>query len=83
MQTDEEIIKILPKGLITIPKKFRDSLNLKENKLLRLKEEKGRLIVEPVRTLSIPVRRYTAKEIKEFIEFDKEEARELKRKKII
>lgn len=83
MQTDEEIIKILPKGLITIPKKFRESLNLTENKLLRLKEEKGRLIVEPVRTLSIPVRRYTTKEIKEFIEFDKEEARELKRKKII
>jgi len=79
----EEIIKILPKGIMTIPKKFRESLGFAENGLARVKEEKGRLILEPVRTLPYPVRRYTDEEIEEFIALDKSESEELRKKKLL
>lgn len=47
-QIQEEIIKILPKGIMTIPKKFREKLGFGENSWVRVKEEKGRLILERV-----------------------------------
>lgn len=79
----EEIIKIQPKGLITIPKKMRQRLGFEENGLVRVKEDKGRLIMEPVRTLPYPVRGYTGQDIKEFIKLDTEESRLLKKKGLI
>lgn len=82
-QPVEEIIKIQPKGLITIPKKLREDLGLTENSLARLTKERGRLVIEPVRTLPYPVRSYTDEEIEEFIAFDEEQGRELRRLKII
>lgn len=85
MQTQArgEIVRILPKGIMTIPKKFRETLGLVENGLARIKTEKGRLIVEPVRILPYPVRTYTNEEIKEFIAQDKQETKELKQKKLL
>ncbi len=79
----EEIVKIQPKGLITIPKKLREQLGFEENSLVRMKEEKGKLIVESVRALSYPVRSYTENEVKEFIELDKKETSELRKKGLI
>ena len=83
ISSNEEIIKILPKGLITIPKKLREALGLTENKLARIKKEEGRLIIEPVSTLFYPVRTYTEREIDGFFKMDKEETRDLKSKKIL
>ena len=79
----EELVKLQPKGLVTIPKKFRVALGFEEQGIIRIKKEKGRLIMEPVRTLSYSVRSYTAKEIKEFIDLDDLETKELKKKKLI
>ncbi len=79
----EEIVRLQQKGLITIPKKMRDELNIDENDFLRLKKEKGKIIIEPVRTLPYPIRSYSAKEIDEFIAFDKEETKTLRKKKLI
>lgn len=73
-----ELVKLQPKGLITIPKKIRQSLGFEENGIVRLTSDKGRLIIEPVRMLSYPVRSYTNSEVKEFVEFDKEETKKLK-----
>lgn len=78
--TQDEIVKIQSKGLITIPKKIRENLGLDETSLLRVREEKGRIVVEPLRTLPYPIRRYTGDEIKNFIEFDKHETKLLRRK---
>lgn len=76
----EEIIKIQPKGLITIPKRFRQELGFEENGLVRVKGEKGRLIMESVRVLPFPVRSYSKDEIQEFFELDKKETKALKKK---
>ena len=76
----EEIVKFQPKGLLTIPKKFRQKLGFGEKSLARIKIEKGKLTIEPIRTLSYPVRTYTEMEVQEFLALDKEETRELKKK---
>lgn len=78
----QDIIKIQPKGVITIPKKFREELGLDEKSLARITKEKGRLILEPVQTLDYPVRSYTKKEIDEFIRFDKQLTKGLRKKKL-
>lgn len=75
----EEIVRIQPKGLITIPKYLRVKLGFDLSKLARIKSEKGRLIIEPVRTISYPVRSYSDKELKEFLEEDEKEAKELRK----
>lgn len=79
----EEIIKIQPKGLLTIPKSLRVKLGFVENSLVRVKEEKGRLIMEAVRTLPYPVRSYTDDEIKGFLKLDEKQSKELKKKGLI
>lgn len=81
-QTIDEIIKIQAKGVLTIPKTLRENF-MEDNSLVRIKKEKGRLIIEPVRTLPYPVRSYTDNEIEEFIALDKEESKQLKRKGLL
>lgn len=78
----EEVVKIQPKGLLTIPIRFREDL-FRDNPLARIKKEKGRLVIEPVRTLPYPVRGYSRKDIQEFLAFDKLQTKELKRKKLL
>lgn len=77
MQVIQEIVKVQNKGLITIPKIFREEIGLRKNDLIRVKKEKGRLILEPVRTLPYPVRTYSDSEIKEFLELDAKETQKL------
>lgn len=79
----EEIVKMQPKGLLTIPKRFREELGFEEDGLVRVKQEKGRIVLEPVRILDYPVRSYTKEEIDEFLAFDKKESKELKKKGLI
>lgn len=79
----DEIIKLQPRGLLTIPKKFRQSLGLEENTLIRIKKDKWRLIIEPVRTLSYPVRSYTNEDLRQFFELDAEETKKLKKKSLL
>ncbi len=79
----DEIVKILPKGLMTIPKKFRRELGFEENGLARVKKERGRLIIEPIFTLPYRVRSYNDQEINEFIDLDRKENKELRKKKLL
>ncbi|MEA3354887.1 MAG: AbrB/MazE/SpoVT family DNA-binding domain-containing protein [Patescibacteria group bacterium] len=66
----QDFAKLQSKGLITIPKKFRQSLKFQENQLLKLRQDKGRLIIEPVRILPYPVRSYSKQNINQFIKLD-------------
>lgn len=79
----EEIIRLQPKGLLTIPKKLRQELGFEENGLARVRKKGRSLVIEPVRTLPYPVRSYTNKEIEEFLALDKEEAQKLKKKGLL
>lgn len=79
----EDIIKIQAKGLITIPKKMRDTIGVVERSLVRLRADQGKITIEPVRTLPYPVRSYTDEEIDEFFALDEAEGKELRRQGII
>ena len=81
--TYEEIVKIQPRGVLTIPSKFRKQLSIGQNDLFKIKEVKGALVLEPVRTLDYPVRSYTDNEIDEFIKLDQEESKRLKAKNLL
>ena len=82
-QVQDEIIKLQPRGLLTIPKKFRKSLGLEENSLLRIRKDQWRLVIEPVRTISYSVRSYTDKDLSDFFEFDEEQTKSLKKKNLL
>ncbi len=67
----EEWVNILTKGLVTIPKKMRDSLGLKEGDVARVKIEDNRIIIEPRSNKGFEeFRQYTKKQIEEFIRED-------------
>jgi AbrB family looped-hinge helix DNA binding protein len=76
--TLEDIIKMQPKGLVTIPKKIREMVGIAENDLVRVRTDRGRLALEPIRMLPYPVRSYTDRELKEFVDLDAKESLLLK-----
>ncbi|AKM79600.1 MAG: hypothetical protein UX85_C0001G0241 [Candidatus Beckwithbacteria bacterium GW2011_GWB1_47_15] len=80
-QSLETIVKLQPKGLMTVPKAIRAKYGLEENGLIRIKEDKGRIYLEPVRTLPYPVRSYTDEELKDFFDFDDQLQKGTKSKK--
>lgn len=40
-------IKLQQRGLLTLPKKLRDSLGLEEGQILSVKSESGKIVLEP------------------------------------
>lgn len=67
------LVKILPKGQITIPVKFRRQLGVEEQSYLRVALEEGRLVIKPVKSNweEKYIRKYSEDEIEEFLEADK------------
>lgn len=80
---DQQIVKIQTRGVITIPKKFRKIFGLRSDKYVRIRLEKGRLIIEPIKIVSYSPRQYTKEEIKEFLALDEKETKTLKNKGIL
>ena len=79
----EDIIMSQPKGVITIPKKIRDSVGVVERGLLRIRADGGKITIEPIRTLPYPIRSYTDAEIDEFFALDDAETKKLRRRGIL
>lgn len=44
---EEEWVNILAKGMITIPKPFRQELGIREGEVVRIKKVGRRLVIEP------------------------------------
>ena len=61
-------VKILTKGMITIPKSFREELELKEGEVARIKKIGRRLVIEPREVADYEV--YGDKELKEMLKED-------------
>jgi len=64
-----EWIRILSKGMITIPKAFRDGLGIKEGEIARIKKIGRRLVIEPREIADYEV--YSDDELKTMFEEDK------------
>lgn len=48
-------IKLQQRGLLTLPKKIRDSLSLKDGQILRIEQSGTKIILEPQTSSSIDV----------------------------
>lgn len=81
-QIVQEIIKVQPRGIITIPRKFRDT-DFDENSFVRIRKEKRTLIIEPVQVIGYSARSYTDQEVNDFFLLDDRETKELKQKGIL
>lgn len=79
----EKYVKVQPKGLITIPKKIRDEMGIVEEAIVKIKRVGRKITIEPVKTISYPVRTYTKEEFKEFLAFDAIQTKELKKKGLL
>lgn len=79
----DAIVKFQSKGLLTIPKRLRNAAGFEENGFARIKLEKRRLVIEPVRTLPYPVRSYTDAELQSFLDLDNKESKELRAKDLL
>ncbi len=65
---DETWIKILPKGLITIPKKIREKLGLKEGDVAQVKISDNTIVIIPRE--SVEYRLYTKEEMEQWVKDD-------------
>ncbi len=68
--TNQEWLKVLGKGMITIPKQWRDELGLEEGDVVKAKKEGNRVVIEPSEGKA-PYRTFSDKEIEEWLEADK------------
>lgn len=66
---EEEWVKILSKGLMTIPKSFREALGLKKGEVAKVKKIGRRLIIEPRDVADYEV--YSDPELKSMLKEDR------------
>src|SRR3712207_1059387 len=67
----EEWLKVLGKGMVTIPKKWRDEMGIEDGDVVKAKRQGNTVVIEPQREPNAPYRVFGADEIKEFLEEDK------------
>ena len=69
----EEWLKVLGKGMITLPKRWRDEMGIENGDVVKAKKEGNTVVIEakPQPEPSAPYRVYSDKEIAEFLEEDK------------
>ena len=65
----EEWVKILGKGMVTIPKKFRDDLGIREGEVARIRKVGNRLVVESRDAATYEI--YSDRELREMMLADK------------
>ena len=67
----EEWLKVLGKGMVTIPKQWREELGLEEGDIVRAKKEGNKVVIESQQADLAPYRIYTKAEINAFLKEDK------------
>ncbi len=70
MRADQTVqvdwLKVLNKGLITIPKKWRENLGIKPGEIIKAEKKDNQIVLKP-RKISAPYRIYSQKELNEFV----------------
>ncbi len=66
----QEWLRILTKGMVTIPKPWREELGLKKGEVILAKKTGNKIIIEG-RKENAPYRIYTQKELQQFLKKDK------------
>ncbi|MBU1032128.1 AbrB/MazE/SpoVT family DNA-binding domain-containing protein [Patescibacteria group bacterium] len=66
----EEYLKILGKGMVTIPKAWRDELGIEEGAVVKAQKLGNRLVIEP-QAGNVPYRVFSGQQIEEWLKEDK------------
>src|SRR5258706_10140475 len=66
----EEWLKVLGKGMVTLPKKWREELHIEPGDIIKAKKEGNKVVIEAVRNRTAPYRVYTDSEIDAFLRED-------------
>lgn len=69
-QSQEEYLRILGKGMVTIPKQWRDELGLEEGQIVKAKISGNRMIIESSQE-SLPYRIFSDEEIEGWLKEDR------------
>ena len=69
----EQWLKVLGKGMVTLPKKWRQELGIENGDIVKAKKEGNRVVIEaqPPAKQTAPYRIYSDAEINQFLEDDK------------
>ncbi len=68
--TQNQWLKVLGKGMITLPKKWREDLGIETGDIVKAKKEGHKLVIETQQSDNAPYRIYTDAEIDEFVKAD-------------
>jgi len=69
VKTEQEWLKVLGKGMITIPKVWRDELGIDEGEVVKAKRVGNQLIIEAAEE-AVPYRVFSDEEIKQWLKDD-------------
>lgn len=69
-QIDQEWLKVLGKGMVTLPKKWRKEMGIEEGDIVKAKKEGNTVVIEPQGKSLAPYRIYSDSEIEEFLQAD-------------
>jgi AbrB family looped-hinge helix DNA binding protein len=70
LPVQEEWLRILTKGMITIPKVWREELGLQEGKIIRAKKIADQIVIES-KEKTVPYRVYSRAELEQFLKDDR------------
>lgn len=71
LNTNQEWLKILGKGMVTLPKKWRQELGIETGDIVKAKKEGNKVVIEAQNINTTPYRLYSDAEIEEFLKVDK------------
>ena len=71
VNVSETWLKVLGKGMITLPKKWRDDLGVTTGDVIKAKKEGAKVVIETRQTRTVPYRVYSDSEIDQFLKEDR------------
>ena len=69
-KNQEEWLKVLGKGMITLPKRWRDETGIEAGDVVKAKKDSSTIVIELPRESKSPYRVFSDAEIEEFLEED-------------
>lgn len=66
----QEWLKVLGKGMVTLPKKWREELGILSGDIVKAKKEGDKVVIEP-QLRRVPYRVYSDSEIDQFLKEDR------------
>ncbi len=67
---NQEWLKVLGKGMVTIPKQWRDELGIEEGAVVKARKQGNKVVIETQGTTTVPYRIYSDAEINKFLKED-------------